>query len=285
MYETFTLRTLPKGIIQGYSWTVEDPERVVCVVHGIGEYGGRYERVAGKLNEAGCSVLTMDLRGHGDSVERKGHCAFRDDVLEDVSALLSYAARHNEGKPVILYGHSMGGNIALDYRSRGTFNDLPAAYLISAPWIRLVRPIPFPLYVTVKTMARLFPSMTIGASVNEDHLGNLELVRPYHDDPMVHNRISLQCAVDGFETGRKLEEGTLEDNGNAKAIPTLIMHGGEDRICDIRGTKAVVERMIARGDAVEFKEWPGLYHEIHNGGAESNGDEVIEEMIRFFKQF
>ena len=29
----------------------------------------------------------------------------------------------------------------------------------------------------------------------------------------------------------------------------------------------------------DYVKWPGLYHEIHNGGSESSGDEVIAEMI------
>ncbi len=280
--EKFVLRKLSKGIIQGYHWPLDDPKKVICIVHGIGEYGGRYDRVAKKFLAAGYAVLSMDLQGHGMSVKRKGHCAPRNEVLEDVSALISYAGRTYRDVPIILYGHSMGGNITLDYRARGAFNDIPAAYLISAPWIRLVRPIPEALYVLIRGLTRVAPSFTIGSAVNEEDLGSPESVLPYHKDPLVHNRISLQCAVDGFEAGRKLEKGTIEDNGKAKAIPTMIMHGGDDRICDIEGTRLVFERLKARGDQVEFKEWPGIFHEIHNGGEASNGDEVIDAMIEFF---
>ena len=46
MYSKFVLKQLNNGIIQGYSWELHDPDKVICIVHGIGEYGGRFDRVA-----------------------------------------------------------------------------------------------------------------------------------------------------------------------------------------------------------------------------------------------
>ena len=135
MYETFLLRQTPKGNIEGQHWPAEDPSHVVCIVHGIGEYGGRYDRVATEFNKAGYAVIAMDLRGHGHSMNRWGHCAPRKNVLDDVSALITYAQLTYKDVPIILYGHSMGGNIGLDYRCRGGMNDVPSAYIITAPWI------------------------------------------------------------------------------------------------------------------------------------------------------
>lgn len=281
MYETFSLRKLEEGKIQGYAWHVEDSKKVICIVHGIGEYGGRFDRVAEKFRERGFAVVALDLRGHGDSIGKKGHCAPRRDVLADVSALLEYAERTYPGKALILYGHSMGGNIALDYRSRGGLNDKPAAYIISAPWIRLVRPIPTALYKLVKFMAKVAPEFTISSSVDEKILGNPLSVKPYNDNPMVHNRISALCAVDGFEIGLGLEDGSHEDNGKAAKIPTILMHGDADKICSVDGSRKIAKRLTERGDALEYIEWPGLYHEIHNGNKESTGDEVIEKMIQW----
>lgn len=285
MYREFILKKTEKGIINGYSWHVENPDKVVCIIHGIGEYGGRFDRVAVRFNENNFAVLSMDLRGHGNSVNAKGHCAPRRDVLSDVSDLLIFAQKEYPGKDIVLYGHSMGGNIALDYRSRGDFNEIPSAYLISAPWIRLVKPIPQALYAFVKTASRIMPAMTIGSAVDETVLGHPDVVKPYTENPMVHNRISLLCAVDGFDTGRGLEKGTLEDNGKTHETPTMLMHGTGDRICDISGTENCYEILKTRGDKADFIRWPGLYHEIHNGNSSTKGDEVIDRMVEFIKNY
>lgn len=283
MYEKFELKKLNNGIIRGYSWHIDNPDKVVCIVHGIGEYGGRFDRVAEVFRKENIAVLALDLRGHGDSIEKKGHCAPRNEVLEDVSALLEYAEANYPEKEIILYGHSMGGNITFDYRARGRLNDIPCGYIISAPWIRLVRPIPKALYVVVKALANILPKMTISSAVDEAILGNPLSVKPYNDNPMVHSKISLRCAVDGFEIGLGLENGTHQDNEKAAGIPTLLMHGDADRICSVEGSRRIAKRLKDKGDAVEYVEWEGLFHEIHNGNKESTGDEVIEKMVSWVK--
>ena len=88
MYETFILKKLNNGKIQGYSWPLDNPDKVVCIVHGIGEYGGRFDRVAEKFREENIAVLAHDQRGHGDSIGKKGHCAPRKEVLEDISSMM-----------------------------------------------------------------------------------------------------------------------------------------------------------------------------------------------------
>lgn len=279
MYDKFVLRNLEEGIIRGYSWHLEDPEKVICIVHGIGEYGGRFDRVAEAFRDKNMAVCALDLRGHGESLGKRGDCAPRNSVLDDVSELLRYAEEKYPGKPLVLYGHSMGGNIVLDYRARGEMNDHPAGYIISAPWVRLVRPVPPLLYKAVKLLSRIAPSFTIGSDINEANLGNPEKVKPFKDNPMVHNRISALCAVDGFDKGIGFEDGTAEDDRRVANIPTLLMHGSEDRICDVNGSRRIAERLQAQGDDLTYIEWEGLFHEIHNGNETSTGDEVIAEMV------
>ena len=125
--------------------------------------------------------------------------------------------------------------------------------------------------------------MIISSSVDEAVLGNPLSVKPYSTNPMVHNRISVACAVDGFEIGLGLENGTHEDNDKASKIPTILMHGDADKICDVNGSRNIAKRLTEKGDTLEYIEWPGLYHEIHNGNKESNGDEVIAKMIDWVK--
>lgn len=284
MYDKFVLRNLEEGIIRGYSWHLEDPEKVICIVHGIGEYGGRFDRVAEVFREKNMAACALDLRGHGESLGKRGDCAPRNSVLDDVSELLRYAEEKYPGKPLVLYGHSMGGNIVLDYRARGEMNDHPAGYIISAPWVRLVRPVPPLLYKAVKLLSRIAPSFTIGSDINEANLGNPEKVKPFKDNPMVHNRISALCAVDGFDKGIGFEDGTAEDDRRAAKIPTLLMHGSEDRICDVNGSRRIAKRLQAQGDDLEYIEWEGLFHEIHNGNETSTGDEVIAKMVRWAQE-
>ena len=281
MYENFKLAKTEYGTIEAYLWHVEDPKKVVCIIHGIGEYAGRYDRVAQRLMDSGIAVVSMDLRGHGLTDGPRGHCSPRSKVLDDITTLLQYIKDKYPNKKIVMYGHSMGGNITLDYRCRGELADLPEAYLITSPWITLVRSIPAPFYRLVKVMAKIAPSFGIHSNVDEELLGNPDMVKPYNDNPLVFNKISMACAVDGFDIGNALLEGTLEDNGKAWEIPTLIMIGTEDKVCDPEGSRGLYAQMKKAGENVGLLEWEGYLHEIHNGVGAKTGDEVIDRIAEY----
>ena len=280
MYQLFDLEGR-NAKIAGYHYACEKPNHVVVLIHGIGEHAGRFARVADYFNKEGIAVVSMDLRGHGRTEGKRGHCAPREDVLKDIDALIEYAQKLYPGVPLVMYGHSMGGNITLDYRARGGHNDIPCGYVISAPWIRLVRPVTGVLFRTVELLSRIAPQMTISQAFPEEQLGNVEYVRPYKDDPMVHSKVSMLCAYQGFTIGTALEKGTNEDNGRAKNIPCLLMHGTDDKICDIEGSRCFAR--LQNPEYFTMFEWPGYYHEIHNGNSVSRGDEVISKSVEWAK--
>lgn len=280
-YELFELKDRG-GAVTAYHFPCENPTHVVCLIHGIGEYAGRFRRVTEAMGRAGIAVVSMDLRGHGRSEGARGHCAPRQEVLKDMDALMETVQEFYPSLPLILYGHSMGGNLTLDYRCRGTYNDLPAAYVITSPWLRLVHPIPRPIYHTVKALAHVAPTMTFRAAARPEDLGNPAYVLPYLQDPLVHPRVSMLCACDGYLTGQALETGTLEDNGRAGQIPCLLLHGTLDKICDIEGSRRFAARQ--NPDFFTFEEIPGGYHELHNGTPEGKtGDEIIQHIIEYIK--
>ena len=281
MYKNFALEGR-NFKIQGYNYACENPNHVVVLIHGIGEYAGRFARVADYFNEEGIAVVSMDLRGHGGTEGKRGHCAPRAEVMKDIDALIEYAQNLYPGVPVVMYGHSMGGNITLDYRARGGHNDVPCGYVSSAPWIRLVKPVTGALYQTVKLLSKIMPQFAISQAFPEEQLGNVEYVRPYKDDPMVHPKVSMLCAYEGFTLGTSLEKGTNEDNGRAKNTPCLLMHGTDDKICDIEGSRRFAK--LQNPEYFTMIEWPGYYHEIHNGGPDGQtGEEVIKKAIEFIK--
>lgn len=279
MYQLFDFE---RSGIKGYHYPCESPNHVVCLIHGIGEHAGRFARMADYFKNAGIATVSMDLRGHGRSQGTRGHCAPREDVLEDIDALIQYGQRLYPHVPIVMYGHSMGGNITLDYRARGNYNDIPAGYIISAPWIRLVRPVTGPMFQAVKLMAKIVPEMTIHSACEEADLGNLQYVRPYKEDGLVHSKISMLCAFQGFTIGQALEDGTHKNNGKAKKIPCLLMHGSKDKICDVEGSRKFAAH--ENPDYFTYVEWPGYYHEIHNGGPDGQtGEDVIKKAISFIE--
>lgn len=105
-----------------YIKQAEGPARaVVQVNHGLAEHAARYDRFADFLAERGCHVYVHDHRGHGATKAPDaplGRFADKDGpakVIADVAAIHDLIAREQPGLPVILFGHSMGASVALNF--------------------------------------------------------------------------------------------------------------------------------------------------------------------------
>ena len=97
------------------------PRAVVQINHGLAEHAARYARFAEFLGTRGFHVYAHDHRGHGatrapDSPLGK----FADvdgiaKVIADVGAVHDRIAAEHLGLPVIVFGHSLGASIALNF--------------------------------------------------------------------------------------------------------------------------------------------------------------------------
>lgn len=97
------------------------PRAVVQINHGLAEHAARYARFADFLGPRGFHVYVHDHRGHGATRAPDaplGRFADRDGpakVIADVDAIHDLIAAEQPGLPVILFGHSMGASVALNY--------------------------------------------------------------------------------------------------------------------------------------------------------------------------
>jgi len=92
-----------------------EPRAVIQVLHGLAEHAGRYERLAAAGTDAGYAVVAHDHRGHGAGAARLGHFADRggwDRVVADALAVNANARELAAGRPLFLFGHSMGSYLA-----------------------------------------------------------------------------------------------------------------------------------------------------------------------------
>ncbi|WHO74927.1 alpha/beta fold hydrolase [Rhizobium sp. BT03] len=93
---------------------------ILLISHGLAEHSKRYRAFAEAMAARGYHVYAHDHRGHGETTAPDapiGRFARRDGVekvIGDVLAMRAHAAMRHPGLPVILFGHSMGGLIALN---------------------------------------------------------------------------------------------------------------------------------------------------------------------------
>ncbi len=98
-----------------------EPARgIVLISHGLAEHSRRYRPFAEAMAQAGFHVYAWDHRGHGETTAPDaplGRFALKGGVrlvLDDLMAVRKLALADHPGLPVILFGHSMGGLIALN---------------------------------------------------------------------------------------------------------------------------------------------------------------------------
>ena len=102
-----------------------DARAVLHVNHGLAEHAARYARLAHALSIEGIAVYAHDHRGHGATTAPDAPPgSFSIDgvgvgnVLDDVAAVHAHISDAHCGLPVFIFGHSMGGLIAMNHALR-----------------------------------------------------------------------------------------------------------------------------------------------------------------------
>lgn len=121
---SFTFQAADGAQIFTYQWMPEDAgvvRGIVQIAHGMAEHAARYERFAQALTQAGYAVYANDHRGHGrtaGSLENMGYFADENGwerVVQDMHTLTRLVKNDLPGKPVFLFGHSMGSFLSRHY--------------------------------------------------------------------------------------------------------------------------------------------------------------------------
>lgn len=263
---------------QAYQYP-EDPNLVIILIHGLAEYCARYNSFAQFYNENNIAVVSMDLRGHGLSEGQHGFIPTDEAIFRDIDILIEETKYRYPSCPTILYGHSMGGNLALSYTlNRYPDESEPCPYdavIVTSPWIRLAgyRQPPRAINSLIQTIGRIRPSLKVPLRFNSRIISrNGEIVDAYNEDPIIRRSATLSLA-----RTMGLMASTLDRLTATFHIPVLIQHGTADSLTSHNASRKFAER----GTNIEFKSWPKFYHELHH---EPERDEFFSFTLNWIYQ-
>ncbi len=245
-----------------------EPWATALIVHGLGEHAGRYAAVAGPLADAGIDVHAYDHRGFGGSAGPRAYVdrwsRLHDDLQERLTALRALAP----DRPLILYGHSMGGLVAGGYVLADPPRPLPDLLVLSAPgfddrlggWRHAV----------AAALSAVVPRMRIANGASADGLSHDPAVRADFDrDPLTQASSTVRFGHEAFSEQARVRAaiGTIA----AMPVPTFVFHGSADPIVPVAasepiGTKGNVTRRVH----------DGLRHETHH---EPEHEQVMAEVV------
>lgn len=259
----------------GYDWQPAGVAKgIVCLVHGFADHVGRFEHVAEHFLQEGFAFAGLDLRGHGKTEGKRGHTPDYDTLMKDIFQFINIIREKYKNVPLFLYGHSMGGNLAISYVLR-YHPDYFAGVIITSPWLQLAFDPPAIKVALGRLIGKILPAFTEKSEVDAQGLSHdPEVGRAYKNDPLVHNSISISMFNGVINAG----EAALIA-AHRFHLPLLLMHGTADPITSHRASKKFAVQV--KNELIKFVEWKDMKHELHN---EIVKTEVLKTMSDWAKK-
>lgn len=279
-----------------------EPIGVVQLAHGMAEHKERYIPLMEYLAGHGYACAIADHRGHGESVRAQddlGHMGKggASALVADMRALSGLLRARFPGRPLFLFGHSMGA-MASQLYLRGGDADLTGLILcgISANNPAAVPGLALARLLSVirgerhrsKFMDRLmfgnFTSHIPGAKSGFAWLNSDEPeVRKYEDDPLCGYLFTLNGYIGLISLMRR----AYAKSGwrvAGESFPILMISGADDPCigCSAETFQGCAAFLGERGYAnVASKLYPGMRHEILN---EPGRQQVYEDVLAFLER-
>ncbi|MDM8358929.1 alpha/beta hydrolase [Pandoraea communis] len=247
---------------------------VVAIIHGMGEHGGRYARLAEHFAAYGIATVAYDLRGHGRSGGPRVFVKRFDEYLDDTEIFLTHIRTTFGPTPLFLLGHSMGGAIAaLFVITRAPAN--VRALILSSPALAPGEPVAPWMATAGRWVSRWLPKVPVfkidPALISRDEA----VVAAAKKDPLNAYRATPA------RTAAELLDAMARIHANAHALhlPLYIFHGTADRLTAPWASEQFHGNAGSQDKTLRL--YPGHFHETLN---DIGRQKVIDELTQWLLQ-
>jgi len=242
--------------LHGQYYEPKEIKAVVVLVHGMGEYSRRYEQtVVPELLKQSFAVISYDQFGHGLSEGKKGDHPGYECILDGLEEVLNKAKSLFQSQPTFLYGHSMGGNVVINYVLRRE-NNL-SGVIATSPFLKLAFKPPAWKMTFGKIIEKIYPSLTMPNELDVQALSkDQKEIQAYLNDPMIHDKVSTRFSLAFMKTGQ-----WAIDHASSLKSPMLLLHGTKDRITSHLASEEFAKNSNGK---VDFRPVENGFHELHH---------------------
>ncbi len=253
-------------LVQSWKPAQGETKAVVVVVHGLKDYSDRYADFAHALTQHGYAVHALDQRGHGDSAGDRVWVDRFSDYLDDLARFVEKVQAEEPGKPLFLFGHSMGGAVVTLF----TLTHHPKAQGLVLSGAALRADEPAPLRGSVHFFSVVAPKLAVFELKDEQFCRDPKVVASMAKDPLIY---------DGKAPARTASEvlnaiSDIREKSKELALPVLAMHGSADAVTPPAGDDDLVAAAASTDKTA--KKYPGLYHDLLH---EPEAAQVTQDVI------
>ncbi len=239
------------------AWLPQGEVRAVLgIVHGLAEHSGRYMNLVNRFVPRGYAVYGIDHLGHGRSEGQRLYVRRFTDFTGPLQGYFDMIRQRQQGKPVFLVGHSLGGLIGALYLL--DHQDGLAGAVLSGPAIQAPGDIPPAVVFIGRVLSVLTPRMGLVPLAAEGICRDPAVVAAYQADPLVcKGKITARFGAEMLDAMARIrrEAGRIR-------LPLLVVQGGADRLVDPAGARLLHDAAASADKRLIVYE--GLYHEVFN---------------------
>lgn len=261
------------------SWKLKDsnPRALIFVSHGVGEHCSRYEEFGSVLARLGFLVVSHDHVGHGRSEGEPVQITSFDIYAADVLKHMDEKLVNHGGLPIFLFGHSMGGTVAiLCAMERPHFF---TGVVLSAPAI-MANPETASrgMIFLGRIVSRIVPSFQVIGSENSSLLSrDPEQVAILTNDPLAwKGGLKARWAMAIHDAMEHIKENLTKIEW-----PFLVLHGDADQLTMVDGSVMLEEKAASQDKTIKI--YPGFYHKLLNEPKE-DATLVMNDIISWINQ-
>lgn len=249
-------------------WTPDTPPRAVVVLaHGLGEYARRYDHVAQCFGRRAWSPTRWTIAGTAARAANGRWCVTSTSTPPTSTPWSASPRANTTASSASCWATAWAGIVFAYGVERPDNYDL---MVLSGPAVAAQDQVSPLLALAAKVLGAVVPGLP-AQDLDVDAISrDPAVVAAYKSDPLVyHGKVPAGIGRALLQVGE-----TMPQRAPALTAPLLVVHGSEDRLIPVAGSRRLVE-CVGSTD-VELKVYPGLYHEVFN---EPEREQVLDDVV------
>jgi len=211
-------------------------------MHGFADHIGRYEMVAQELNKRGFSCAGVDIEGHGESRGARAYLPSFKNALTDLQSFVQHAREEvklEDGQPLYLLGHSMGGTFVLAVaHAMQLAGNAPSGLMLTAPMVDVDPAVATPTLRFIQGILKNIVPGLVVQHLDPSFMSTLDAVKDdYQED-------RLGCSGDVYMGSATQLLGLMDHVKSVVpkiTVPIIAMHSKADKLTSSDATENMVK--------------------------------------------